>query len=206
MPLHDETAASLLARAKAQQDPVRRYALLEQAEQSAPDDLNVQRALLMHGRLHERSSRKLDYSVIHCYLFHVFEHPEQHDEPSQEQSARALLSEPRLLRCLSLAQDPDAFLRGYLTDLAAEYMRIFILPDRSHAPWAFGLALTGQRGRHMAQPAYAVLKNLLSCPWYTQKEQRMTARAFYQAYFSEMDGDVTALDALLGDDLCRQLA
>ena len=37
----------------------------------------------MHGRLHERDGRRVDYSVVKCYLFHVFEHPEQHNERSR---------------------------------------------------------------------------------------------------------------------------
>lgn len=201
-----ETIGSLLARARDAQDPARRYALLLEAEQLAPDDLEVQRALLLHGRLHERDGRRLDFSVIQCYLFHVFEHPEQHDEAAQERSARALLEEPRLLRCLTLAPDPKAFLNDYLTELAGEYVRIFILPDRTHAPWAFGLALPNRRGRYMARPAADVIRNLFSCPWYTMAQQRLTARAFYQAYYRAMDGDVQALDELLGGDLCRKLA
>ncbi len=202
----DETPSSLLRRAQLEHDPAHRYALLLEAERLAPNDLAVQRALLMHGRLHERDGRRLDYSVIKCWLFHVFEHPEQHDEQGQERSAHELLHGERLVQCLALADDPQAFLRAYLTELASEYMRIFILPDRSHAPWAFGLALTGRKGRHMARPAADVIHNLSSCPWYTAAEQRMTARAFYQAYHQAMDGDVQALDALLGETLCRQLA
>ncbi|MGI6671725.1 MAG: hypothetical protein ACOX58_09185 [Christensenellales bacterium] len=205
--LHNaETPAALLLCAQAERDPVRRFALLSQAEELAPDDLSVQRALLMHGRLHERDGRRMDYSVIKCYLFHVFEHPEQHNEKEQEAFARELLHGVRLQKCLALAEDAAAFLHEYLTELAGEYMRIFVLPDRSHAPWAFGLALGGRRGRHMARPAYDVLHNLLSCPFYTKEEQRLAAGAFYRAYFKAMDGDVQALHNLLGEELCRQLA
>ena len=58
----------------------------------------------------------------------------------------------------------------------------------------------------MARPAYDVLHNLLSCPFYTKEEQRLAAGAFYRAYFKAMDGDVQALHDLLGEELCRQLA
>lgn len=196
----------LLARAQAQQDVVLRHALLAEAERLAPTDIRVQRALLMHGRLHERDGRRVDFTVIPCYLFHAFEHPEQHDEPQQEAFARELLHGARLEKCLALADDRRAFLQAYLTDLAAEYVRVFLLPDRSHAPWAFGLALGGRRGRYMARPACDIVRNLLSCPFYTSQEQQLCAGAFYRAYRAAMDGDTDALDALLGPELCRALA
>ena len=60
-PPMDADAATLLGLAKAEADPVRRFQLLNRAEELAPKDIMVHRALLMHGRLHERDGRNPDY-------------------------------------------------------------------------------------------------------------------------------------------------
>ena len=64
------------ARSQGVRDPVYAHARLKRAEILAPDSLEVQKALLLLGCLHERQRRPADYSLIKCYLLHAFEHPE----------------------------------------------------------------------------------------------------------------------------------
>ena len=200
------TLSDLLHEAKVTDDPVFAYACLKRAEIMAPDSLEVQRALLMHGRLHERGRVAGDYSVIKCYLLHSFEHPEKHSQQEQEQMARELFNDPYLKNCLDLSPQPEAFMKDYLAELCAEYMHIFIAGDTSHAPLVFGLATKGMLHRYLAKPANDLLRNALSSPWLSMEEQLLLARGFYQAFYRQMDGQTKELDTLLGAEICRSLA
>lgn len=63
----------------------------------------------------------------------AFEHPEKYSEEGLKSAAGRCFRDPRLMRCLALASDPQAFTEQYLDDLAEEYMRVFIAGDSSHA-------------------------------------------------------------------------
>ena len=184
-------AAALLMRARAAGDPRDAHAYLTRAETRAPDDLRVQRELLMRGNLHLRDPRHVSFHVIKSYLLHAFEHPEQHDEAEQRRMAREIFDEPRLHRCLQLSDQPDAFLQSYLQELCADYVRIFTMP--------------GTQAASMAVPAYDVLHNIFLSPDLTQTEQRQLAGAFYRAYRTQMNGRTQPLDERLGDTLGRLL-
>ena len=157
-------AATLLMRARAAGDPRDAHAYLTRAEALAPDDLRVQRELLMRGNLHLRDPRHVSFHVIKSYLLHAFEHPEQHDEAEQRRMAREIFDEPRLHRCLQLSDQPDAFLQSYLQELCADYVRIFILPDASHCRSFLGFTMPGTQAASMAVPAYDVLHNIFLSP------------------------------------------
>lgn len=198
-------AAALLMRARAAGDPRDAHAYLTRAEALAPDDLRVQRELLMRGNLHLRDPRHVSFHVIKSYLLHAFEHPEQHDETEQRRMAREIFDEPRLHRCLQLSDQPDAFLQSYLQELCADYVRIFILPDASHCRSFLGFTMPGTQAASMAVPAYDVLHNTFLSPDLTQTEQRQLAGAFYRAYRTQMNGHTQPLDERLGDTLGRLL-
>lgn len=199
------SAEELLALAQLEEDPVRRHQYLVKAESLAPDHLGIRRALLMHGRLHERGGKALDFSVIKSYLFHVFEHPEQHDEQEIQRFTHELLSSPQLTACLRLTDDPDAFMQNYLEELARDYIRLFILPDTSHAPVLLGFMPQRRLPGYMARPAKDILLNILSSSYLTTDEQLLVARQFYKAFHREMDGQTAELDRLLGPEVCRAL-
>ena len=200
------TLTDLLHEARVTEDPVFAYACLMRAVIMAPDSLEVQRALLMHGRLHERGQVAGDFSVIKCYILHSFEHPEKHSPQEQEQMAREAFDDPRLKTCLELSTQPEVFLRDYLAELCADYMRVFIAGDTSHAPAIFGLATKGMLHRYLAKPANDLLRNVLSSPWLSLDEQLLLARGFYQAFYRQMEGQTKELDKLLGAEICRTLA
>lgn len=196
---------ALLYEADTRQDPVIAHQALMLAESLEPDNLEVQRRLLLLGRLHERNPRQPDYSVIKCYLLHAFEHPEEHTEAQQKQMARELFDDPRLLRCLQLAQDQAAFLREYLEELSREYLRVFVAADSRHVPRVFGVSFRGSLQKYLAQPARDILCNLLSSPFLSAQEAGLAARAFYRAFFEYAHGDVRGLDQMLGAEIRAQL-
>jgi hypothetical protein len=195
----------LLFEARTRQDPVQVHKALTLAEALSPDNLEVHRGLLMLGRLHQRNPRKLDFSVIKCFLLNSFEHPERHREQALRDMARELFDDARLARCLQLSGDPEGFLRTYLEDLSREYMRIFVAGDTSHFPRVFGLSFKGGMQRYLAVPARDIISNMLCSPFLSPGEALLLARAFYRAYYEHAQGDVKALDELLGAAICARL-
>lgn len=196
----------LLHEAKSSDDPVYAYACLKRAETLDPDNLEVQRAMLMLGRLHERGRNPADFSAIKSYLLHSFEHPEKYAEAELKAAADQLFGDPRLLRCLTLAPDPNAFLEKYLDDLAEEYMRIFIAGDSSHAPRVFGMSIKAQLHSYLARPTAELISNTLLSPYLSLEQQRLVSRAVYRAFSRQMGGETKALDKLLGAEICRVIA
>ena len=204
-PLDSMNMEQLLFEADTQQDPKVIHEALRLAENLEPDNLDIQRRLLLQGRLHERSPRKMDFSIIKCYLLHAFEHPEAHQMQAQQDMARELFDDERLKRCLTLADDAEAFLRGYLEDLSRDYMRIFVASDNSHIPRVFGISFKGTLQRYLAQPARDIIMNIFSSPYLSQEEARVLARAFYRAFYDYAHGEVRELDSQLGVIVRAQL-
>ena len=64
-----------LAEYKAKRVPVPSHKLIKTKEQLEGIELAEEKLYL--GRLYERSTRTVDFSVIKCYLLHAFEHPEK---------------------------------------------------------------------------------------------------------------------------------
>lgn len=195
----------LLYEADTRDDPKDVYAALRKAEELAPENLPVQRRLLMHGRLHERDPRRIDFSVIKCHLLHAFEHPETHNENELRAMAREIFDAPRLMRCLELALEKDAFLREYLRDLSREYIRVFIAPDHTHSPKLLGFSFKGSLPKQLARPAADILLNVLSSPFLNAQEADTLAKAFYGAFHEAMQGEVRELDRLVGAETYARL-
>jgi len=202
----DADAATLLGLAKAEADPVRRFQLLNRAEELAPKDIMVHRALLMHGRLHERDGRNPDYRVIKSYLFHVFEHPEKHEEKEILSMARELFDHERLLTCLSFTSNAEGFLADYLEELAADYIRLFLAGDTRHVPTLFGFSRRTSLSKCLAVPMSDIIGNILQSAYLKQEEQVLLARAFYRACHRFLSGETEPLDAQLGPQILSSLA
>lgn len=198
--------AELLHEARVTDDAVYAKACLDRAEILAPDSLEAQRALLMHGRLHERGRDPGDFSVIKCYLLHGFEHPEEYSEEALRRQAQELFCDPRLKACLALSPDPEGFLKDYLAELSQQYMHLFVAGDSSHAPRLFGFSHRSSLPRYLAMPASDIIRNMLSSPFLDAEQQRLLARSFYEAFSRQMEGRTTELDRQLGPQLCQALA
>jgi len=193
-----EDVSQLLRRAQDENDPKKRYALLCEAEEAAPNNMQVQKALLLHGRLHERDKRKVDFSVIKCYLLHAFEEPETFSSAEREEIIRELVMEDRLVKAMELAPDGQAFLRDYLTALSGEYIHLFLRGSSRYMKPIFGFAPAGKPAKLLAAPAACMLRCILKEPALSKDRQEMLAGAFYLAYAQEFQGETAYLDEALG--------
>ncbi len=193
-----EDPVPYLKKAQEESDPVKRYALLKKAEEAAPEDLRVQKALLLHGRFHERDRRKVDFSVIKCYLLHAFEVPEEHTHAQREQMVRELFEEERLQKAMALAGDPQAFLKEYLTALSGEYIRLFLKGSSRYMKPIFGFAPVGKPQRLLAEPVADMIERMLSEPLLTGPRQELLSRAFYAGFAQEFQGETLFLEEALG--------
>ena len=203
--LADLPLQELLNYADTQEDPQLVFEALSQAETLAPDNLEVQHRLLLHGRLHERNPKKPDFHVIKCYLLDAFLHPQTHPDEQRQQMARELFDHPRLVRCLALAPDGQAFLASYLLILAQDYLRIFVLPDSRYLPRLLGLPIGGNKAGQLARPVSAMIKEVFASPFLNQAEKDLLAQAQYKAYLQAAQGAAQPLHGLLGAEICSRL-
>lgn len=194
---------TLYARGRSAQDPRDAHAFLSRAAEIAPSDLRIQKELLLRGDLHKRDPQRISFHVIKCYLLHTFEHPEQHEENEQKRMAREIFDHEQLERCLHLAPDREQFMKEYLEELCAEYVRLFIAGDTTHTRAVLGVTLTSKQPAYLAEPAFDVIDNILSFPHYSQEEKTLLAGAFYRAYRTFMEGRTEPLDEKLGNALGR---
>ncbi len=178
-------------------DPVHIHRQLTELRSKYPQSLAVNRALLMQGRLHERNPKKLDYSVIHCYLLNLFLEPNSFDA-AQKESVLLELSEGRnLLACLELVQDKNLFLQNYYVDLSKRFIELFLLGSSKHMRHFFGLATSRNPAKMLALPASTMIRNMLDCA--ALEERRFVlAKAFYTA-FGSMFETLSFLDEALQD-------
>ena len=178
-----------------------RYEQLLIRERENPGDLAVQRELLLLGDNWKKDGRNPDPSLIKCYLFHAFEHPEAHDEQQQENMAREFFDAPRLQTCLALAKDPDAFMKEYLGEMARSYIDIFIWHQKEHVPSLFGFVPPKRIPRYLAIPMGDVVRNIFLCPFLSLEEQQLLAGVFYRACYGFLNGQTEHLDAALGAEI-----
>ncbi|MDD4081293.1 MAG: hypothetical protein PHP02_07770 [Eubacteriales bacterium] len=187
--------------AETEEDPVIIHAALVHAEALEPNNLDVQRRLLLLGRLHERNPKRFDFGVIKSYILHAFEHPEVHTEEERVRMVREIFHHERLKRILAMAPDPDAFLREYLQALAQDYIRLFVAGDNSHVPRIFGFTFKGQLSKYLAVPAGDIITNIFSAPELTDEESKALGKAFYRAFYDYTNGEVRELDKNLGPQI-----
>ncbi len=199
MPTENADARALLKRAKAQDDPVKKHALLTQAEALAPDSLEIAEELLFLGRLYERDARKLDYSVIKCYLLNLYLNPRDY-APDQAESVRAeLFGHSRLLRCQALSDDPDAYLRKYLTRLSTEFIDLFLHGSSRYMRRFFGFTSENNAPKYLAVPACDMLAAMRADPALSPERKALLTRCFYGAFATYVSGKTDALDQRLAD-------
>lgn len=202
----DADINTLLMLANSESDPVFRYKLLLRARDINPDDLAVHRALLMLGKLHEIKPKDVDFSKIKCFLIDVFENPGKYNEEEIKIKAVEMLHDPQLKLCLELASDSDVFMREYLEDLFQDYIRIFLAGDSSKVPSLFGLRPRHSIGRYLARPMANIIRNMMSCPYYSPEEQRLSSGQFYRACYRFLCGEIKWLHEALGNEILRHIS
>ncbi len=201
----DADVNALLDMERKEPDPVFRHKLLMRANDINPDDIAVQRAILMLGKLYEKSNKGVDFTKIKCYILHVFEHPEKHSEEDIKACATELFNDPQLLLCLRLANDGKKFLEKYLLEIFSDYIRVFIAGDSSNVPSVFGISPKHSLGRYVAKPMADIISNMMSCPYFTKEQQQLAAGLFYHKCFQFLGGEVKWLDENLGTEILRHL-
>lgn len=194
-PEESPQALALVEKAQGESDPVKRYALLNQAAQAYPDSLAVHKALLYHGRLHQRNPKRIDFSVIKCYLLHPFEEPEAHSEAERQAYIQELFAGPELERCLSLAPDGEAFMAEYLQEISRQYIELFLRGSSRHMRSILGFPL-GKADKLLAEPAARMLRQMRGDRLLSSRQQEQLFQAFYEA-FKQTVGHTAFLDAAL---------
>ncbi|MDO4351130.1 MAG: zinc ribbon domain-containing protein [Eubacteriales bacterium] len=194
-----EGAQRLLEEAAKQPDPKKKYELLKNAQRQYPDCLEVAQELLFLGRLHERNPRKVDFSVIKCYLWHMYLTPEQFSKEQQAAMRAELFEHPDLKRCQALAPNAEAFTRQYLERLAQEFVRLFLRGSSTYMRSFFGIRFDGRASKTLAAPAAAMLGRIRADEALSPQRRDMLYNALYCGYLREMSGDGQRLDAQLGE-------
>ena len=117
---------ALLEEAEREKRPDRAHKRLLRALEADPESFAAHRALLYHGKLHECLKRPGDYSLIKCYLLHMYEEPQEYTGEQRDAKVEELFRDPQYLRTRELSGDAEAFETEYLRHLACEYFRIFL--------------------------------------------------------------------------------
>ena len=195
-PAAREADEEALINLRGEKDPVLKYTALTALERENPNSLSVQYALLMHGRLHERNPKKLDYSVIKCYLLHPDEEPDRHPPDERKAFAREIFDHPRLIKCLDLSPDPDAFRTRYLRDLCDAYIGLFLLGSSLYSGSFMGLFRSNHPEKTLAPPAASMMLAIRRDAHLSEDESASLAEAMYQAFESRFR-DTSHIDRLL---------
>lgn len=192
-----DAVKKLLRELEREKDPVKKHAVLTAAEKQHPDSLEIAEEILFLGRLYERSPKKLDYSVIKCYLWQLYLTPDAFDAEQQNAMRAELVSHPHLMRCIRLAPDGDAFMRRYLTRLAGEFVRIFLMGSNHYTKSWFGFRLDSRMGRVLAEPAANMLCAIRADEQLDPQTRALCYDALYRAFVTETGGESRWVDELL---------
>ena len=192
-----EELKKLLRKADEAKDPKKKYEILSEAEKLYPDELDVAEALLFLGRLHERSHKKIDYSVIKCHLWHMYLTPGDFTADQRDAMRKELIAHPQLLRCMELAPDADAFLRHYLEKLGVEFVNLFLRGSNHYTNAFFGIRLDGRMAKVLAAPVCTMLGNIYNDSLLPDDRRDMVYDAFYRAFLTETGNDPKWIDQLL---------
>jgi len=192
-----EEVRKLLSEVEKQKDPVKKHQLLTEAENRYPDSLEIAQEILFLGRLHERSAKKLDFSVIKCYLWHMYLTPENFSVAQKAVMREELVAHPQLQRCLALAPDADDFMRRYLRRLASEFVTVFLLGSTHYTKTVFGFRVDNRMGRVLAEPAAKMLCGISEDEQLEAQQRVLLYEALYRAFVTETGGESRWVDELL---------
>lgn len=153
----EKEAVELVRRSARLTKPKERKALLDEAVRLCPDSLEVNRAVLLFGRLGEADQGGFDFHRIKSYLLHAFEEPEK--EPGRDAMIEELIADGQLKRCLELAPDRNAFLCDYCAEMCREYVRVFLKGDTEKCGRVFGIRI-GRLSKLLSRPAAKMFVNI----------------------------------------------
>lgn len=179
-------------------NPKKKYKLILAALEKDPNDFGANRALLYHGRLHEDciTRRGIDYSVVKCYLFNVFESPEKYTDAELDAKYAELLEGEQLKKVLSLCGDADVFFRDYIRCLAAQYVDLFIRGESRNSTVMFGFRRSlDSTAKLCAEPVREMLRTIAQSARLDGREEtrallRSSVQAGYDALFPGRNGNL----------------
>jgi len=194
-----EAVQALLTQANKQTDPVKKHDLLLKALQEDPQSLSAAEELLLLGRLHERSPRKLDFSVIKSFLLNAYLEPEEFATVTRQAMRREIFNHPDLARCLALTEDENAFLTRYLTRLSNQFIELFLRGSSRYMRRFFGMGLESRAPKLLAPPAAKLINEVRADQELTAEQRSLLTHAFYNAFSSQMGGDTQWLDQAMAE-------
>lgn len=207
-PLHAKADAVLpevrefLKKVDKQQDPAKKHALLLEGQKQFPDCLPIEEELLFLGRLHERSPKKLDFSIIKCHLWHLYLTPGDFSEEKRQEMRSELLSHPQLKRCMELSGEPEQYLRRYLERLAAEFVTVFLKGSSYYSRSFMGIRLDSRMEKVLAEPLAQMMSRIRSDEEIDEEHRSMMYDALYRAFLSETGGNARWVDEELEEMGC----
>ena len=189
--------SALLRQAANESDPKKRYAALTKAQALAPESLAVCEELLFLGRLHERTPKKLDFSIIKSFLLQMYLTPKDFTEAKADAMRAELFEHPLLLRCLALAPDPQAYMTHYLTRLSGEYIDLFLRGSSVYMRRYFGFGMESRAPKYLAEPAGDMLARMRADDRLSDERRALLTNAFYEGFSRQMNGETRWLDERL---------
>ena len=190
---------ALLEKARREEDPVRKHALLMELRTRHPDNLDIERELLMLGRLHERSRRDVSFRNIKCYLLQIYLDTQGLSGDDIADMRRELFHHPQLEVCRRLAPDGDAFTREYLEDLSGDFIQLFLEGSNLYMRSLFGFVNHRNAPALLAPHAARMLENISRDDELTPGERQTLLTAFYRAFALRMNGETAKLDKCLAE-------
>ncbi len=189
-----EEAKALLTKLQGEPDVRKKHAGLLEAQQRFPESLAIAQELLHMGRLYERGSRQLDFSIIKCYVLMPFLKPQELPRQRREELVEEIFRHPQLEKCLALSGDPEGFTWRYLLRLNREFIELFLRGDSRYMRRIFGIGLDSQAPKYLAGPVACMLQTIRKEDSLEPQQRDMLMRALYQAFAENMTGNTEHLD------------
>ena len=182
-----------IAKCEKIENPVKKHKKLMELRSIFPNTLEIERAILFFGRLHERSAKKIDFSVIKCYLLQMYLTPEEFTENQKIEMQDELFNSPQLQHCLSLTNSKEQFFNDYLQELSKRYIELFLLSSSKYMPTFFGFSSKSKAPLNLAIPVGVMYKEILLSTTINEQQKMQLYKALY-AGFKQVLGDTTYLD------------
>lgn len=193
----DEAVQKLLLKAEEQTDPRKRYDMLMKAMEEHPESLAVAEELLLLGRLHERNPKRLDFTVIKCYLLNIYLEPETIPPEQRDVMRREIFSHPDLDRCLALAENQDTFMNHYLTRLSDQFIKLFLYGSSKYMHRYFGFGLDSRAPKLLAYPTARMLAGIQEDDQLDANQCSMLKHALYDAFTKQVNGDTRWINQVM---------
>jgi hypothetical protein len=181
---------------KKESNPKKKYKMIQEALAASPDDFGANRALLFHGRLHESLAMRdgrLDYSIIKCHLFCVFDKPETYSGDMLAEKIQELINGEQLQKTMSLVHEPALFRVAYLRRLASEYIDLFLRSDPRYSQVTFGFPRSSDSiARKCAGAVIRMLGNIHESGLLDDASRNILLHAVYDGYMQIFPGEVHA--------------